>query len=712
VSAGSHLRYPPAPAILLWPGCDAGPWREALDDLLIGTEPANILIPGSESGRALLDALEPGDRARVRLLARAPHFAAALAEALESCPGGDLVVLARPGRLPAEWLIGLAHAATSDDTVIGASPLIAGGPGKLFAGYEEIPPGPQVARPVGSLPVGRPRIARLSTYCAYLRRSALELLEGPDQALRDPAPVLDDLATRALALGLSCALADDVVLAPVDDLSPAPAPAPAPAPVPAAALLAQEELAGADVGPLRHALLMARARSCALSVTIDARGIGGGFGGTQTYTTALIRALSASERVRVRAVVGEEFAADLLRAGLAQDRVEILTYSEVLAGVPRSDVVHRPQQAFSPDDRALLRLLGERVVLTHLDLIAYRSPSYHSGLEQWRGYRRTTRLALGTADRVVFLSDHARRDAIAEELVSAERSAVVGIGIERGRGGPARRPARLAGEAPLLVMLGADYGHKNRPFAFRLLGQLRQRGWSGRLVMAGAHVEHGSSAAQEAEQLSSDPDLAEHIIDLGPVDEPEKNWLLSSAAALLCPSTYEGFGLTPLEAISAGLPCVYPNLTSLGEVLGPESATIVPWDAAASAARVLPLLRPGSEREAHLARLAGVLERFRWESVVERLLAVYEAAVSSPYRAATVRGWEELKREEYIIELDHRLRDLRSRVSFGMILVDRDGLLTRAQQRGLMRLASRRWVRGPLLGPLGLLGQLGTGEPD
>ncbi len=698
-------------------------WRTALDGLLAGSASTGleILIPESAPGRALLDTLGAEAGTRVRPLPGSGQFAAALGEALASAgQDRDLVVLARPVRLPADWLVRLGLAALSDDTVAAASPLIAGGPAQMFAGYEEVPLVGPTERPVTAVPALRPRIAQLSPYCAYLRRSALELLGASDQALPGPAAVLDDLAARALAVGLSCALADDVLAQPLDD--PAgepdqrgPGDRAQPAAPPGPAALAQRELARADAGVLRHALLGARTRRSGLSVTIDARGLGAGFGGTQTYTAALVRALAASDRVTVRAVVGETAAAEALRASLAEgeDRVEIITYDQAVAGVVRSDVVHRPQQVFSPDDLALLRDLGERLVVSQLDLIAYRSPSYHAGWPEWQAYRRIARLSLGLADWVIFLSGHARRDAIAEELVSAGRSAVVGIGVDApGPGHEARRPARLEGDTPLLVMLGADYGHKNRPFALRILGQLRRRGWDGRLVLAGAHVAHGSSAAAEAEVYRSDPALAEHVIDLGPVDAAEKTWLLSRAAALLCPSTYEGFGLTPLEAIAGGVPCAYPNLTSLGEILGAEAATIVPWDASASAERVLALLRPGAERDSHLARLGLVLERFAWEPMVDGLLGVYQAAVSAPFRSAAPRKWEELGREEFIVALDHQLRDLHARVSFGLPLVDRGGLLTRAQQQGLMRVASRAWLRGPLLGPLEWIGRLGAGEPD
>ena len=53
---------------------------------------------------------------------------------------------------------------------------------------------------------------------------------------------------------------------------------------------------------------------------------------------------------------------------------------------------------------------------------------------------------------------------------------------------------------------------------------------------------------------------------------------------------------------------------------------------------------------------------------------------------------------------DARL-DLERRVSHGLPLIDGvSPMLTREQQRGLMRVASRRWLRGAVLAPFGLLG--------
>ena len=451
-----------------------------------------------------------------------------------------------------------------------------------------------------------------------------------------------------------------------------------------------------ELGPLRRSLVAMRVAGAPVSVTIDARALGAVAAGTQTYVAGLVQALAARPAsVTVRVVVRDDLAPaaidELERAG-----VELVTERQAADGLARTDIAHRPQQVFVPEDLSLLRSLGERVVITHLDLIAYRNPAYHDSRDEWRRYRRLTRLALAAADRVVFLSEHARRDAIAEDLIEPQWTTVAGVGIQPDIGDPPSRPPDgVPLGRDLLVMVGADYLHKNRLFALGLVDELRRRhGWDGLLVLAGVHVANGGSAAAEAELLAREPELAARVLDLGPVTDDEKRWLVEHASALLCPSTYEGFGLTPLEAAAAGIPCLYAANTSLSEVVGREAATIVPWDAAASADRTFPLLRPGEHRERHLASLSGALPRHDWGTIVDRLCRTYREAIDSPYRSSVPRAWEELLvREQLVADLDRSYKDLRERVDFGIGLIDRGGLLTRDQQRGLMRIAARRWLR-------------------
>lgn len=551
-----------------------------------------------------------------------------------------------------------------------------------------------------------PRVLVPSSACTLLRRSALELIGGPDTGFTHPDAVLLDLAGRAARLGMSCGLAVD--LGPVAD-----GPGTCPPNELQEAGRRHPWLGGAladetalDRGPLRAALVRRRAELHRMSVTVDARTLTARAGGTETYVAGLVLALARSGSVRVRAVMADDTPAGVVDA-FAAAGVERIGYAAAIAGAPRTDLVHRPQQVFTPDDLRLLELLGERIVISQLDLIAYRNPSYHADADTWRALRRTTRLALSSADHVLFLSEHARRDALAEELLPQTRAGVAGIGVTPPRSDAVRRrPARLPDDRALLVMLGADYAHKNRPFAIRLFDELRRaHGFDGMLVLAGAHVPHGSSADEEARLLRDDRGLSASVVDLGPVDEPEKAWLASHAAAYLFASSYEGFGLVPLEAAAAGTPCLYSASSSLRELIDPDAATIVPWDVARSAARGVALLRPGPARERHLELLRGALERFRWDVVVADVVAAYRTALASAYRGGAARAFAELQREEYIVALDASLRGLQERVSHGLPLIDADGgLLDRDQRQGLMRLAARPGVSAPLFALLGALG--------
>jgi glycosyltransferase involved in cell wall biosynthesis len=62
--------------------------------------------------------------------------------------------------------------------------------------------------------------------------------------------------------------------------------------------------------------------------------------------------------------------------------------------------------------------------------------------------------------------------------------------------------------------------------------------------------------------------LSDWVIYPGYVSAEEYDFLLRSAFALVFPSLYEGFGIPVLEAMSAGVPVLCSNVTSLPEVGG------------------------------------------------------------------------------------------------------------------------------------------------
>jgi glycosyltransferase involved in cell wall biosynthesis len=658
----------------------------------------------------------------------------AVNEAMRASAAAD-VALVVPGCLvSSEWLQRLREAATSDSIVASSSALSIGGGGVelLFAGAsEQRTPvtdlgmggegGEQAAEQVRANALDlRPRIATMGPGCVYIRRMAWELA-GPLNVTLELGEALEEMASKVVGLGLIHVLADDVLL--LSDFSRQP-PREDPEGV---ERQVRETIADDESLPLRRSIDRARMSLRGLSVTIDGRSLTAKVGGTQTYVIELILALAREPGLKVRVLTAHDMSERASAALATAPGIELLSYDEATRDAPLTDVVHRPQQVFTPDDLALLRLVGRRVVVGQQDLIAYHNPTYHPSIDTWRAYRRTTRLALAGADQVVFFSEHARRDALAEDLLSERRGHVVGVGADalEPTGEMGDPPDGVNADEPFLLCLGADYSHKNRPFAIELLGALRELGWEGRLMLCGARVAHGSSREREAEILARDPELARFVTDLGSVDEPSKRWLYAHACALVYPTLYEGFGLIPLEAARAGLPCLFAAQASLSEV-APEAATLIPWDADVSAQTVLPLLSKGPARDEHLAKLRGHSVP-GWNEIARALRAVYEQALTAPSSKAAPRSWQELEREAYIVRLDEDVAKLKStaqeyqeayhsldeRVRYGLPLIDKGGLLSEAQQRGLMRIAGRGRLGALLLAPLGPLGrQGGSAVPD
>ncbi|MGA7703774.1 MAG: hypothetical protein WB998_02645, partial [Solirubrobacteraceae bacterium] len=378
---------------------------------------APILIAGATAAIEQLLESCPAEPPKQRLSSLAVDgggWSGAVNQAMRWAHRADLALVAPGCVVSSEWLERLREAATSDSVVASATALSIGGAGvELSASESGVPAIEQAAREVraGSLR-SRPRIATMGPGCVYIRRAAWDLC-GPLEAL-GLGDALEAMGQRLRRLGLVHVAADDVLVS--GRLAP---------PGEARGPRAQDESPA-----LRRSLDRARLTLRGLSVTIDGRSLTAKVGGTQTYAIELILALAREPGIEVRVLVAPDISARAREAFAGTPGIELLTYEQALAGAPLSDVVHRPQQVFTPDDMVLLRLLGRRVVVGQQDLIAYHNPGYHHDADSWHAYRRTTRLALAGADQVVFFSEHARRDALGEDLVSAGRAHVVGIGAD------------------------------------------------------------------------------------------------------------------------------------------------------------------------------------------------------------------------------------------------------------------------------------------
>ena len=273
---------------------------------------------------------------------------------------------------------------------------------------------------------------------------------------------------------------------------------------------------------------------------------------------------------------------------------------------------------------------------------------YHDAVEHWQRYRRVTQHTLGAADHVVFFSEHARDDALADDLVDAATASVVPIGVDHhvlaaDRDAASRPPGLPDGDLPFLLCLGADWPHKNHAFAIALAAALRDdHGWSGRIVLAGPSAAGGGGSDRHHGPGA--------VLRLGAVSEHEKTWLLAHAAAVVYPTLYEGFGLIPFEAAAAGTPCLFAAQTALAELLPAGTATLVAWDTRASAHAVASLLHAAEPRDTHVAALRDAATRYRWDDTAQALIGLYERVLLEPPREVRREPRERLALEQRLAE--------------------------------------------------------------
>ena len=121
--------------------------------------------------------------------------------------------------------------------------------------------------------------------------------------------------------------------------------------------------------------------------------------------------------------------------------------------------------------------------------------------------------------------------------------------------------------------------------------------------------------------------IAEAVILTGWLSDDEKLALYQGATLYATPSIYEGFGLTPLEAMACGTPVIAADRTSLPEVIGEAGLLVEPTvDAWRSA---LIALMNDEARRTELSRRG--LERasgFTWRRTAEQTLDAYREAIA------------------------------------------------------------------------------------
>lgn len=171
---------------------------------------------------------------------------------------------------------------------------------------------------------------------------------------------------------------------------------------------------------------------------------------------------------------------------------------------------------------------------------------------------------------------------------------------------------------------------KNHAGLLHAFQRLRAKGVNGQLVIAGPTDEGQPALKKLARELG----VAEQVVFTGAVDDIELAALYSAARVYACPSLYEGFGFTVLEAMACGSPVVCSPETSLPEVAGSAAVYADPRDPEKFAEALARVFLDENLRADLTMRGHKNCERFSWKRAAAQTLAVYESVAGVTARKA------------------------------------------------------------------------------
>lgn len=302
-------------------------------------------------------------------------------------------------------------------------------------------------------------------------------------------------------------------------------------------------------------------------------------------------------------------------AGARGVRWEQIDFARAL-GRERVDVVFGPAYSGPVLTRVPL------VVALH-DVSFCAHPEWFSAREGRR--RRWLAWAAARRARVVLtISEFSRQEIVRTLGVPADK--IIVTHLSAGGWFDPIRPALdpPAAREPLVLFVGSLFNRRHVSTLIRAFAPLARELAGARLVIVG---ENRTRPPEDPEALARELGIADRVSVRSYVSDAELADLYRRAAAFAFLSTYEGFGLTPLEALTAGVPIVVADTAVAREVYADAALFVTAGDTDGVTRALRTLLTDDATRERLRARAEALLPRYSWERTATATLdAITRAA--------------------------------------------------------------------------------------
>ena len=286
--------------------------------------------------------------------------------------------------------------------------------------------------------------------------------------------------------------------------------------------------------------------------------------------------------------------------------------------LPRLVAQSHANVLFAPGYTGPLRGSTPLVVAIH-DVSFAAHPEWFSWREGLRR-RMLTRVAARRAARVLTISDFSKREVVHRLGVSTDKVEVIYPGVTR----LADHAASCRAE-PLVLYVGSLFNRRHLPELIDGFSRLAAQHPNARLEIVG---DNRTAPRLDMDALIARAGASDRIRARAYVSDAELSALYACASAFAFLSDYEGFGLTPLEALAAGIPSLVLDTEVAREVYGPAAMFLDRPDPAAIASALERLLFDDAERDRLLSTAGALLQRYSWRECAQRTLQVLIACAA------------------------------------------------------------------------------------
>ena len=230
---------------------------------------------------------------------------------------------------------------------------------------------------------------------------------------------------------------------------------------------------------------------------------------------------------------------------------------------------------------------------------------------------RSQEISTKLSDCVIAVSENTKKDIIQFYKIESQKIHVIHLGVSE------MKPAQLQGNTvkqPFVIHVGKREGYKNFLFTVNSISRCKNLNQLNIVAFGG-----GNLTSEEARRIENLGMTSRFQYIEG--DDSILAALYKSAAALVYPSLYEGFGIPPLEAMRYKCPVIASNRASLPEVCGKEIFYIDPISEKSLQDALLKVLSNRSGYSKELAYLHSMT--YSWKKTGKATFALYESILVS-----------------------------------------------------------------------------------